>query len=142
MSPSSQWGRLPTCSGIVNPALRLHHNRPALPQCDSLNLDAYAAFRSRDYRLLFAGLFLSNFGSQMLSLGVSWDLYTRTRSALVLGNVGFVQVAPFLFFALIAGHVADRYDRRRTLVLTQLVALAASIPLLAGFRSVPVIYTS
>ena len=105
-------------------------------------MDAYSAFRSRDYRLLFAGLFLSNFGSQMLSLGVSWDLYTQTRSALVLGNVGFVQVAPFLFFALIAGHVADRYDRRRTLVLTQMVALAASVPLLAGFRSVPLIYSS
>ncbi len=103
-------------------------------------MDAYAAFRSRDYRFLLAGLFLSNFGTQMLSLAVSWDLYTQTRSALVLGNVGFVQVAPFLFFALLAGHVADRYDRRRTLIITQLIVLAASVPLLSGFRSVSVIY--
>jgi len=76
----------------------------------------------------------------MLSLAVSWDLYTQTRSALVLGNVGFVQVAPFLFFALIAGHVADRYDRRRTMVITQMLALASSVPLLIGSRSVAVIY--
>jgi MFS family permease len=89
---------------------------------------------------MLAGLFLSNFGSQMLSLAVSWDLYIQTRSALILGNVGFVQVAPFLMFALFAGHVADRYDRRRTMVLTQLLVLAASIPLLMGLRSVPVIY--
>ena len=80
-------------------------------------MDAYSAFRSRDYRLLLAGLFLSNFGMQMLSVAVSWDLYLQTQSALVLGNVGFVQVAPFLLFALFAGHVADRYDRRRTMVL-------------------------
>jgi MFS family permease len=104
-------------------------------------LDAYSAFRSRDYRFMLAGWCLSNFGSQMLSLAVSWDLYTQTRSALVLGNVGFVQVAPFLMFALFAGHVADRYDRRRTMVLTQLLVLAASVPLLMGLRSVPVIYS-
>ncbi len=104
-------------------------------------MDAYAAFRSRDYRLLLGGLFLSNFGMQMLSLAVSWDLYIETRSALVLGNVGFVQVAPFLIFALFAGHVADRYDRRRTMVLTQLLALIGVVPLLLGFRQVPVIYT-
>jgi MFS family permease len=103
-------------------------------------LEAYAAFRSRDYRLLLTGLFLSNFGMQMLSVAVSWDLYIQTKSALVLGNVGFVQVAPFILFALFAGHVADRYDRRRTMVLTQLLLLTASVILIAGFRSVAVIY--
>jgi MFS family permease len=104
-------------------------------------LDAYSAFRSRDYRLLASGLFLSTFGSQMLSVAVSWDLYLQTRSALVLGNVGFVQVAPFLMFALVAGHVADRYDRRRTMILTQILLVSASVPLVAGYRSVPVIYS-
>jgi MFS family permease len=104
-------------------------------------LDAYSAFRSRDYRLLASGLFLSTFGAQMLSVAVSWDLYLQTRSAVVLGNVGFVQVAPFLLFALWAGHVADRYDRRRTMVIAQLLILAGSLPLAAGFRSVPVIYS-
>lgn len=89
---------------------------------------------------MLAGLSLSTFGAQMLSVAVSWDLYLQTRSALVLGNVGFVQVAPFLLFALFAGHVADRYDRRRTMVLAQLLLLAASAPLVAGFRSVAVIY--
>ncbi len=104
-------------------------------------MDSYAAFRFRDYRFMLAGLFLSNFGMQMLSLAVSWDLYLQTRSALILGNVGFVQVAPFLLFAFLAGHVADRYDRRRTMVLTQLLALTASMPLLLGLRTVPVIYS-
>lgn len=104
-------------------------------------MEAYSAFRSRDYRLLLTGLLLSNFGMQMMSVAVSWDLYVQTKSALVLGNVGFVQVAPFILFALFAGHVADRYDRRRTMILTQLLFLAASLLLIVGFRSVTVIYS-
>ncbi len=78
---------------------------------------------------------------QMLSVAVAWDLYIQTRSALVLGNVGFVQVAPFLLFALFAGHVADRYDRRRTMVLTQVLFLIASIVLAVGSTSVALIYS-
>jgi MFS family permease len=104
-------------------------------------LDPYSAFRSHDYRLLLTGLSLSTFGMQMLSVAVSWDLYLQTRSALVLGNVGFVQVAPFLLFAIFTGHVADRYDRRRTMVLAQLLILLASIPLVMGLHSVAVIYS-
>jgi MFS family permease len=103
-------------------------------------LEAYSAFRSRDYRFLLTGLFLSNFGMQMLSVAVSWDLYVQTKSALVLGNVGFVQVAPFILFALFAGHAADRYDRRRTMILTQFLLLTASVLLMIGFRSVALVY--
>ena len=107
----------------------------------SAALDAYASFRSRDFRLLLTGNFLANFGLQMLSVAVSWDLYMQTRSAVVLGNVGFVQVAPFLLFALFAGHVADRYDRRRVMLVTQVLLLAASALLAFASRSVALIYT-
>ena len=103
-------------------------------------MDAYSSFRHRDYRFLIAGTFLSNFGLQMLSVAVSWDLYLQTKSAIVLGNVGFVQVAPFLLFALFAGQAADRGDRRRILILTQVIFLAASALLIAGFHSVAMIY--
>ena len=54
---------------------------------------------------LLTGAFLSNLGLQMLSVAVSWDLYIQTRSALVLGNVGFVQVVPFVVLSLLAGRV-------------------------------------
>ncbi len=76
----------------------------------------------------------------MVSVAVSWDLYVATRSALVLGNVGFVQVAPFLLFAFFAGHVADRYDRRRILIFSQFALLASSAILVLSTRSVAVIY--
>jgi MFS family permease len=105
-------------------------------------LDAYASFRLRDFRLLLIGSFLSSLGLQMLSVGVSWDLYLHTRSAAVLGNIGFVQVAPFLLFALAAGHIADRYDRQRVMILTQWLLLAASLLLLTTSPSTPIIFIS
>jgi len=104
-------------------------------------LDAYAAFRSRDYRFLAVANLFSTLGLQMLWVAVSWDLYLATRSATVLGNVGLVQVAPFLIFALFAGHIADRYDRRKTMLATQVLFLAASLVLAFGTRSVVLIYS-
>lgn len=85
-------------------------------------------------------MFLGNFGLQMLSLAISWDLYQRTKSAVVLGNVGFAQVLPFLLFAFAAGHVADRYNRQRVLVYTQILLLAASSILAFTPGSVALIY--
>jgi MFS family permease len=104
-------------------------------------LNAYAPFRFRDYRYLLAGNLLASLGLQMLSVAVSWDLYVETKSALVLGNVGFIQVTPFLVFALFAGHVADKYDRRRIMVTTQLLLLGASLFLAFAPRSVLSIYS-
>ena len=89
-------------------------------------MNPYTPFRSRDYRFLLTGSFLASFGSQMLSVAISWDLYIQTRSAVALGNVGIVQVAPFLIFALFAGHIADRYDRRHILVWMQIPLLASA----------------
>lgn len=77
----------------------------------------------------------------MLSVAVAWDLYLQTRSAMILGNVGLVQVTPFLVFALAAGHVADRYDRRRVMIAAQLLLLAASVLLASAAASVFTIYT-
>jgi MFS family permease len=112
------------------------------PLCEAMELDSYASFRSRDFRLLLAGSSLSNLGLQMMSVAVSWDLYLVTKSAVVLGNVGFVQVAPFLLFALWAGHFADRRDRRGIMLITQAAVIAASVLLIFSARSVVLIYTS
>ncbi len=103
-------------------------------------MDPYAPFRSRDFRFFLTGSLLSNFGLQMLSVAVSWDLYIHTRSAKVLGNVGFVQVAPFLIFALAAGSIADRRDRRTVMLLTQTAVIAAAIVLFVATPSVWIIY--
>ncbi len=104
-------------------------------------MSAYESFRSRDFRFFLTAGLLSNFGMQMLSVAVSWDLYLETKSAVVLGNVGFVQVAPFLIFALLAGHFADRHDRRRIMMWTQAMVILASALLTGHTRSVALIYS-
>jgi MFS family permease len=104
-------------------------------------LQAYVAFQSRDYRFLAAANFLSTLGIQMLAVAVSWDLYLATRSPVVLGNVGLVQVTPFFVFALIAGHFADRHNRRNIILVTQALFLSASLILLFSGLSVAVIYS-
>lgn len=88
--------------------------------------DPYAALRFRDFRLLFVGRFITTFGDQMLSFAIGWELWLRTRSELALGLVGLVQVIPIIVFSLPAGHVADQYNRKHIVLVTQvLLAICA-----------------
>jgi MFS family permease len=101
--------------------------------------DPYAALRHRDYRLFAGGAVLANVGFAMQGVAVGWELYERTNSALPLGVVGLVQVAPVLAFALPAGHLADRLNRRRILIVTQLGLVLASLALAwCSWRGAPV----
>jgi MFS family permease len=90
---------------------------------ETIKRDAFAALRFRDFRLLFIGRFVWQFGEQMLNAAVVWEIYERTGSAFALGMVGLVQIVPVILFALPAGHVADRFDRKQ-LVLGMQVLLA------------------
>ncbi len=91
--------------------------------------DPYQALRFADYRLLLTGNLIAFIGSQMLTLAIGWELYERTSSALDLGLVGLVQVIPVLALVLVTGHVADRYDRKKIVMLSQLVLVGASLGL-------------
>ena len=104
---------------------------------------AYASLKSKNFRFLLASSVLSVLAQQMLSIVVGWDLYESTHSAVVLGNVGLVQIIPPILFTFAAGYAADHYDRRRTAVLAQVVIAAVGF-LLAGAgaaRGVALIYT-
>jgi MFS family permease len=54
---------------------------------------------------------------QMLAVAVGWQIYDLTHSAFTLGLVGLVQFLPQFLLTLVVGHVADRYDRRRILLI-------------------------
>lgn len=83
--------------------------------------DPYAALRYRDFRLLISGRFITRLADTMVSFAIGWELWERTDSAMALGLVGLVQVTPVLLFSLIAGHVADHYNRKRIVLMTQLL---------------------
>jgi MFS family permease len=73
----------------------------------------------------------SSFGFQMLSVAVGWQIYSITGRALDLGLIGLVQFIPSVLLALPAGHVADRVERRRIVLYSQLVEWLAIVVLAA-----------
>src|ERR671912_1479929 len=81
------------------------------------------AFRYRDFRLFWLSLFISNVGTWMQMTATNWLLYQLTDSPFQLGLNGIFRAAPAIFVGLISGTFADRYDRKRLLLLTQ-IALA------------------
>ena len=75
------------------------------------------AFRSRDFRLYQTARLLGILGAEAQSVAVAWQVYQITHSALDLGYTGLALFLPGLFFMLAAGHVADRFDRRKIILI-------------------------
>src|SRR5438445_732489 len=89
------------------------------------------ALRSRDFRLLLAGQVVSLTGTQMQQVAVVWQLYLLTGSPLALGMLGFFRVAPIVVFALGGGVLADAFDRRKLMLVTQSALALVSLALAA-----------
>jgi MFS family permease len=87
------------------------------------------ALRHRNYRLFFGGQSLSLAGTWITRIATSWLVYRLTGSALILGIVGFCGQIPTLFLAPVAGVFVDRWDRRRVLLVTQILSLLQSLAL-------------
>lgn len=82
-------------------------------------------------------------GNQIQSIAIGWEIYQRTGQALSLGLVGLAQAVPTIVLALPAGFLADRFDRRKVVVLSMLGTTLTSIGLLAlslGEGPVPLMY--
>jgi MFS family permease len=87
--------------------------------------------RNRNLSFYLSARFLGTLAVQMQSVAVGWQVYQITGSLFDLGLIGLAQFAPFLLLILWAGHVADRYDRRKIIVLCMLTQLLVSALLLA-----------
>src|ERR1700727_756733 len=79
--------------------------------------DFRSAFKSRDFRLYQAARLMVILGAEAQSVAVAWQVYALTNSALDLGYTGLALFLPGLFVMLAAGHVADRFDRRKIILL-------------------------
>src|SRR5437763_5155498 len=91
--------------------------------------DPYAAFRFGDSILFTAGNVLSITGRLMLAVAVEWEVYARTHSATALGLVGLVIAVPVVTLSLPAGHLADRFSRKRIILVSQIFSLLTSLAL-------------
>src|SRR5213593_5039347 len=110
----------------------LDPQRPAVPlpiEREPRRHDPYAAFRFGDFALFTAGNLLSITGRLMLAVAVEWEIYARTHSATALGLVGLVIATPVVALSLPAGHLADRFSRKRIILVSQIFSALASIAL-------------
>ncbi len=86
----------------------------------------FQSLRYRNYRLFFAGQFVSQVGSWMQRLALAWYVLELTRSPqyphgspIAVGVMAFMQFLPFTLFGLFAGVITDRFDARRLVLATQ-----------------------
>ncbi len=88
-----------------------------------------AALRHRQFTLMWGGLIISMVGSQMQQWALFWHISQLSRAPIAVSIVGAVRFAAVLCFSLIGGLVADRYNRRFILFVTQTVALMTALAL-------------
>jgi MFS family permease len=96
---------------------------------DPREIGRLAAFRYRDFRLFWISLFVSNIGTWMQMTATNWLLYELTDSPVQLGLNGIFRAIPAISLGLISGTFADRYDRKRLLLSTQLVLALVTLGL-------------
>jgi MFS family permease len=88
-----------------------------------------AAFTYRDFRVQWFGACTSSIGTWTQSSAQNWMVLSLTGSAFFLGLDVFLQQLPIMLFTLIGGVLADRRDRRRTLIASQYIQMATATAL-------------
>jgi MFS family permease len=95
----------------------------------------FEAFRETDYRRFWTAQFISNIGSWMQAVAQGWLVYRLTDSPFLLGFVGFANSIPSIVLMLPGGVLADQFDRRRTVRLSQWAQALSAIFLAVLIRT-------
>ena len=113
-------------------------DRPANSAGDVLS------FLRSDFGLYLVSRFCSGTAMTMFRAAVLWHVFDLSHSAFHLGLIGLVQFIPALGLTLVGGAVADTYDRRRVMMLAQVVPLGSAVVLFSvthrGAATLPVLY--
>ena len=109
-----------------------------------ISRQSIVALQHRNFRLIWIGLLVSVTGSMMQNAALLWHvslLVPPEKKALALGLVGLVNVVPIVVFSMISGVVADAWDRRKLMLVTQLGAALVSVMLaVLTFRGLAVVW--
>jgi len=115
------------------------------PEPSTPPVSGLAAFASRDFRLYQTARMAVIVGAEAQTVAVAWQVYSITHRALDLGYTGLALFLPGLLFLLPAGHVADRYDRRRIILLCyglQILCTSALLTIaILGLNNIWLIYS-
>jgi len=82
--------------------------------------------RHRDFRLLFVGMGVSNFGSMITYVALPYQVYQLTGSSLAVGLMSLAELGPLLVTSFVGGALADAFDRRRLVQLAELLLAACA----------------
>ncbi len=103
-----------------------------------------ASLRGRNFRLFAIGRLCAGAAQTLQQVAIAWQVYSLTHSALQLGLLGLMRFVPALGMSLIGGALADSFDRRRIVVISQLAPLVATAILFvttsSGAINLPLIY--
>jgi MFS family permease len=94
-----------------------------------MQINTFRSFRSRNYRLYFIGQSVSLMGTWMQKTAVSWVVYSLTHSKWMLGVTLFATMFPSFLLSAVGGVAADRYNRYRLLLLTQVISMLQALGL-------------
>lgn len=92
-------------------------------------ITTFYAFKSRNYRLYFVGQSISLLGTWMQKTAVSWVVYSLTHSKFMLGLSLFASLFPSFIFSFIGGATADRHNRYKLLLVTQVASMVQAVAL-------------
>ncbi len=89
----------------------------------------FRALKYRNYRYYYFGQSISLIGVWVQNIAMGWLVYRLTGSALVLGTITFALQIPSLFITPFAGVLADRWNRRRVIIITQMLLMLVAFVL-------------
>ncbi|HVM40875.1 MAG TPA: MFS transporter, partial [Acidimicrobiia bacterium] len=96
---------------------------------------AFRALRHRDFALFWSGALVSNVGTWMQNVTVPFVLYELTDSAAWLGFAAFLQFLPMMMMGAVGGVLADRFSRKKILLVTQTGQMGVALALWALWTS-------
>ncbi len=113
-----------------------------MPRLPRIVVDTTPLRRSRDFRLLTAGSIVTGLGTQATLVALPYQVFVLTGSAFLTGLLGAAEIVPLVVASLFGGALADRFDRRKLLLICQiaLVAIAALLAA-AAFAGPPPVWT-
>jgi MFS family permease len=98
-----------------------------IPHSSSTFSRIFESLRYKNYSLFFWGQTISLTGTWMQTIAMSWLVYRLTGSVVLLGTVAFLAQIPSLFFSPFSGALADKYDKRKLLMLSQSLYMIQSL---------------
>jgi len=104
-------------------------------------IDTSLIRKNKNYRWLYTGQIISFFGSMMTYMAVPYQIYALTKSSFWVGLLGTMQLIPLLVFGLIGGVYADRFERKKILIVSEIIlSLGALLLFINCFLAEPSVY--